>query len=72
MYDLENKTQYDDVVETNQGKIQVLKTHGFALLRDYNTNELAKQDKENEMQLSNTLGDPQFYFVYQRASRFDL
>jgi hypothetical protein len=59
-------------VQTNQGKIKILKTHGFALLRDYNTNELTKQGRENEAELSNTLGDPQFYFVYQRASRFDL
>ena len=72
MYDLQNKTQFENEVMTNQGKIKVLKTHGYGLLRDYNTNELAKQDKENELQLSNTLGDPQFYFVYQRASKLEL
>ncbi len=63
IYDLEKKTQYVDVVKTNQVKIQGLKIYGFALDRNYNTDELANQDKENEMQLSNTLGDPQFYFV---------
>ena len=71
MYDLQNNFQFGNQIMTNQGKIKILKTNGYGILRDYVTNELDNKDKENELKLSSTLGDPQFYFVYQRASLLD-